>query len=178
MSHRSTNNDKPRIYVADLAAYNAGRLHGAWIDATLSPDEINEEIQKILKSSPEPDAEEYAIHDYEGFGGLHLSENPDIDSISQVANLIQEHGPLFAAVVEHFGGTQYLDDAVQAMEESYQGEYDEISDWAEQFAKDTGASMDNYENYIDWERVANDAEMGGDIFTVEFDGKVHVFWSH
>ena len=24
----------PRIYVADLAAYNAGRLHGVWIDAT------------------------------------------------------------------------------------------------------------------------------------------------
>jgi len=81
-------------------------------------------------------------------------------------------------VVEHFGGISYLDDAVQAMEESYQGEYDDLSDWAEQFAKDTGASMENYENYIDWERVGNDAEMGGDIFTVEIDGKVHVFWSH
>ena len=23
-----------RFYAADLAAYNAGRLHGAWIDAT------------------------------------------------------------------------------------------------------------------------------------------------
>ena len=26
--------DTPRIYVACLAAYNNGRLHGRWIDAT------------------------------------------------------------------------------------------------------------------------------------------------
>ena len=169
--------DAPRIYVADLAAYNAGRLHGEWIDATQDPDQIHEEIQAMLKKSPEPDAEEWAIHDFENFGGLQLSESEDMDKVSQVAKLIEEHGPLFAEVVSHFGGTQYLDDAVEAMEENYQGEYDDLSDWAEQFAKDTGASMENYENYIDWERVGNDAEMGGDIFTVEVDGKVHVFFS-
>jgi antirestriction protein len=169
--------DAPRIYVADLAAYNAGRLHGEWIDATQDPDQIHEEIQAMLKKSPEPDAEEWAIHDFENFGGLQLSESEDMDKVSQVAKLIEEHGPLFAEVVSHFGGTQYLDDAVEAMEENYQGGYDDLADWAEQFAKDTGASMENYENYIDWERVGNDAEMGGDIFTVEVDGKVHVFFS-
>ncbi len=169
--------DAPRIYVADLAAYNAGRLHGEWIDATQDPDDINDAIQAMLAKSPEPDAEEWAIHDFENFGGLQLGESEDLEKVSQVAKLIQEHGPLFAEVVSHFGGIRYLDDAVEAMEENYQGEYDDLAEWAEQFAKDTGASMENYENYIDWERVGNDAEMGGDIYALEVDGKVHVFWA-
>ena len=166
MSSGKSGGDTPRIYVADLAAYNSGRLHGAWVDATLSPDEIQEEIQKILRSSPEPDAEEWAIHDYENFGGLQLSESEDMEKISQVANLIKEHGPLFAEVVSHFGGVRYLDDAVEAMAENYQGEFDVLADWAERFAEDTGAPPETYQSYIDWERVGND-----------LDGKVHVFFS-
>src|SRR5690242_9229769 len=91
--------DSPRIYVADLAAYNAGRLHGAWIDADQDPDEIRAEIQKMLEASPEPGAEEYAIHDYEGFGSIRFSEFEDLDRISEMAKLIDEHGDLAAEVI-------------------------------------------------------------------------------
>ena len=49
--------DVPKIYVADLAAYNAGRLRGIWIDATQEPDEIHAEVQAMLAGSPEPVAE-------------------------------------------------------------------------------------------------------------------------
>ena len=34
----------PRIYVASLSDYNAGHLHGRWIDADQDPDAIREEI--------------------------------------------------------------------------------------------------------------------------------------
>lgn len=54
--------DTPHIYVACLAAYNNGKLHGAWIDATQAPETIREAIQAMLKASPEPDAEEWAVH--------------------------------------------------------------------------------------------------------------------
>ncbi len=37
----------PRIYVACLAAYNNGYLHGAWIDADQDADEIRDEIAAI-----------------------------------------------------------------------------------------------------------------------------------
>ncbi|WP_339798097.1 antirestriction protein ArdA, partial [uncultured Hyphomonas sp.] len=53
--------DHPRIYVACLAAYNNGRLHGAWIDAT-TPEEIRAAVRAMLAASPEPDAEEWVIH--------------------------------------------------------------------------------------------------------------------
>lgn len=42
--------------MACLAAYNNGKLHGCWIDA------IQDQINSMLASSPEEDAEEYAIH--------------------------------------------------------------------------------------------------------------------
>ena len=56
-----------RIYVADQAAYNAGHLHGVWIDATLELDDIQGQVDAMLAPSPVEDSEEYAIHDFEWF---------------------------------------------------------------------------------------------------------------
>lgn len=50
--------DEIRIYVADLAAYNAGHLHGIWIDATLELDEIQARVSAMLEASPVKGAEE------------------------------------------------------------------------------------------------------------------------
>ncbi|MCH2458263.1 MAG: antirestriction protein ArdA, partial [Henriciella sp.] len=78
-------NDRPRIYVACLAAYNSGCLHGRWIDAT-TPDEIWEQVRAMLAASPEPDAEEWAIHDYEGFEGASLSEYAAFETVCELAD--------------------------------------------------------------------------------------------
>lgn len=55
-------NNDIRIYVADLAAYNNGKLHGVWINATDDLDDIQKQVNKMLAESPEGFAEEYAIH--------------------------------------------------------------------------------------------------------------------
>ena len=44
---------EPKIYVACLAAYNAGYLHGVWIDANQSLDLILSEIKTMLSTGPE-----------------------------------------------------------------------------------------------------------------------------
>lgn len=59
-----------RICVADLAAYNAGHLHGVWIDACDDIDDIWEQIKTMLADSPVENSEEYAIHDYEGLAAM------------------------------------------------------------------------------------------------------------
>ena len=51
-----------RIYVACLAAYNDGKLHGQLINANQDADCIYEEIREMLSESPVPNAEEWAIH--------------------------------------------------------------------------------------------------------------------
>jgi antirestriction protein len=66
----------PPIYVASLSDYNAGRLHGRWIDAAVEVEQVVEEIEAILAESKEEIAEEWAVHDcqpqrYAGFAAAH-----------------------------------------------------------------------------------------------------------
>lgn len=47
----------PRIYVSSLSDYNAGNLHGVWIDADQSADDIRAEIAAMLRDSKYPNVE-------------------------------------------------------------------------------------------------------------------------
>jgi hypothetical protein len=51
----------PRIYVASLSDYNAGRLHGVWLDATEDYDTLSTGVAQMLAASPEPGAEDRAV---------------------------------------------------------------------------------------------------------------------
>jgi len=79
--------DEIGIYVADLAADNAGGLHGVWIDAAQNPETIREQVRAMLAASPEAGAEEVAIPDYEGFGGYQSSAHAQdaLTGLPQVA---------------------------------------------------------------------------------------------
>ena len=167
--------DRPRIYVACLAAYNNGCLHGRWITAT-TPDEIRTQVRAMLAASPIPHAEEWAIHDYEGFEGAHLSEYASFETVCELADFIEDHGELGARLLSHFGDD--LADARAAFDE-YAGEYRSAADFAEQFREDTGTQIpQNLRYYIDWEALARDMALNGEImvFQTGFD-EVHIFWS-
>lgn len=169
-------NTEIRIYVACLAAYNAGYLHGAWIDATLPIEEIQTQVTAMLKASPMPDAEEYAIHDYEGFDGYALGEYEGINSAHEIAEFIEEYSEFGGALLNHLGD---LDDARRAAEESYCGCYESLADYAQSLTEETTEIPESLRYYIDYERMGRDMEISGDVFTVEegFE-KVHVFWNH
>jgi len=167
--------DGPRIYVACLAAYNNGRLHGAWIDAT-EPDEVMEKVRAMLAASPEPDAEEWAIHDYEGFEGARLSEYASFATVCALADFIREHGALGAKLYREFGND--LAQAEAAFED-YAGEYRSAADFAEEVTRDSGTEIPtSLEYYIDWQALARDMALNGEImvFQTGFD-EVHIFWS-
>lgn len=165
-----------RIYVADLAAYNNGKLHGVWIDATQELENIQEEINKMLAESPEGFAEEYAIHDYEGFGSYRVSEYEGLESVHEVACFIEEHGDLGAELLAQFSS---IDEARDAIEDKYAGCYKSVADFAEELAEQSTQIPESLQYYIDYERMGRDLVMGGDIFTIEPDhGNVHIFWNH
>ena len=79
------NKEEIKIYVACLASYNSGILHGAWIDAAQGVDGYWREVSQMLLKSPAEYAEEWAIHDYEGFGGISISEYEGFDTIAEYA---------------------------------------------------------------------------------------------
>ncbi len=167
-----------RVYVADLAAYNNGFLHGVWIDATLELDDIQEQVSEMLKATPLDEvAEEYAIHDYEGFGAYSVSEYEGLESVHEVACFLEEHGEVAGDVLSHFGDN--LEDARKALEENYSGCYCSLADYAEELTEGTAEIPQHLANYIDYERMGRYMEMGGDIFTVETGyQEVHIFWAH
>lgn len=123
----------PRIYVACLAAYNSGTLHGAWIDAT-DADTIQDEVAAMLKASPEPGAEEWAIHDHEGFLGVKVEEYAGFEEVAALAEALEEHGEPFAAWLNDGGD---LDDTA-GFEEAFEGIYDSEEAFAERLVEDLG----------------------------------------
>lgn len=166
-----------RIYVADLAAYNNGKLHGVWIDATQDMDDIQDQINDMLKNSPEGFAEEYAIHDYEGFNGYGLSEYEGIEAVHEIACFIEEYPAIAGELLSHFGGD--IEETRKAAEESYSGCYASLADYAQELTEDTSEIPNHLEMYIDYDRMARDMEMSGNVFTIETaHDEIHVFWNH
>lgn len=164
----------PRIYVACLAAYNNGYLHGAWIDSDQDADQIRDEIAAMLARSPVEGAEEYAIHDYEGFEGVSISEYAGIDNVARMAAFIAEHGAPGAGLLKHFGGD--MDQAETALQDCYHGQFASLADYMEELTTESVTIPEALRYYVDWQAMARDAEMAGDLFTIETaHGEVHVF---
>ncbi len=161
-----------RIYVACLASYNNGILYGKWIDATQELDDLYAELRAMLKASPIPDAEEWAIHDYEGFEGIRISEYTGIPQVQRLALFIEEHGRLGAEVLKHLDEEVEL--AAKALEENYCGEYRRLADYVQELTEETTEIPQQLQSYIDYEAMGRDMEINGDVFTVE---TVHVFWT-
>lgn len=175
MPNQIVNTDRPRIYVACLAAYNNGCLHGRRIDVT-TPDEIWEQVRDMLANSPQPDAEEWAIHDYEGFEGAKLSEYASFETVCELADFIEDRGKLGVKVLEYFGDD--LDEANYAFQ-NYAGEYHSAADFAEQLNEETVTEIpEPLCYYIDWAGFARDMVLNGEIMVFEtgFD-EIHIFWS-
>lgn len=171
---KATGDFEPRIYVACLAAYNSGNLHGAWIDATGAEGDVRAGIEAMLKRSPVVEAEEFAIHDYDGFGGVRIEEYASIDTVAEIADFIHDHATLGAAVLEHFCGD--LDQAREALENHYCGRFASLADWVQDVTEEAMTIPEPLRYYIDWEAMARDAALNGDVFTVETaHDEVHVF---
>ena len=124
--------DTPSIYVACLASYNNAILLGVWIDATQSEDDIMQEIWEMEDNRPKLNTEEYAIHDYEGFGSIKILEYEGIGNIVEYASFIQEHGELGLALLCDYS----VDDAQTMLDDHYQGYYNSEVDFARQLFDD------------------------------------------
>lgn len=166
---------EPRIYVACLAAYNSGQLHGAWIEVDDDAATVRAAIATMLEASPIAGAEEWAIHDYEGFGGVEIAEYAGVDRVVEIAAFLRERGTLGALMLEHVGGD--LDEAAGALDDQYHGVYESLADWVQELTEETTVIPEALRNYIDWEAMARDAQLNGDVFTLETShDQVHVFW--
>ena len=169
-----TETEQPRIYVVCLAAYNNGILHGAWVDAAQDAWAIYDDVKDILAASPIAGAEEWAIHDYEGFGGVRLEEYTGLDRVAELAAFIEQHGEVGAALLDYYSGD--MDEAREAIAQRYHGPHATLADYVQESTEETTAIPTTLRYYIDWQAMARDAEMSGDLFTLTTAWDVvHVF---
>ena len=121
-------------------------------------------------------AEEYAVHDYEGFGGMEIGEAAPMAKIVEIAVFLRERGQLGALLAAHFGGD--ISQAQDALENSYRGVFESLADCFQALTEETTTIPENLRLYIDYESMARDAELSGDVFTIETArDEVHVFWA-
>ena len=169
-----------KIYVACLASYNTGRLHGDWISisGSMADDDLLSEIEeKVLSTSKVPDAEEWAIHDYD-LGGIRISEFEDLSNVVEIVKTLEDHNndDLVSKVYDHYSD---IEETNTALSENYIGTFDNLSDWAENYIEQCGSLEpldDRLKMYFDYQAYARDAELGGDILPINTDNGVAVFY--
>lgn len=160
----------PAIYVACLAAYNNGYLHGVWIDATQDVALIHKEISNMLKCSPCPNAEEWEIHTTSNMGNS-LPQFANIKTVHDYALFIAEYGELGEAVLDY---AYDLDHAKHLMDECYHGKYDSEEDYVRQFYEDCMGISSHLAFYINYEQIAHDMFLC-DYFSLKVNCMFHIF---
>lgn len=173
-----------KIYVASLSDYNAGILHGIWIDFNnlTSAEDIQTQVNNMLKESPilkklgEP-AEEWAIHDYEGFENV--SEYAGFDELFEefenYISLEEDEIEAYKAYTSDIVGKHYA--TVEGFKEDYQGFFESEKAFCENWVDEIGLLNEVPENlayYFDY------AAYSSDLFITDFisssaPGGVYVF---
>ncbi|MCT7965114.1 antirestriction protein ArdA [Laspinema sp. D1] len=174
----------PMIYVACLAAYNAGILHGWWIDANQDPEDIQADIQEMLDDSPIEKAEEWAIHDFDNFGFIRISEHESLETVARWGQLLGEH-PNEEQAISYY--IQYcrekeVEPNHEHFQESYIGFWDDLKDFAQ---SDYIAEVYDYpgfekreefwSKYVDWEYLGRELDLGGGFYIDETPNGIYVF---
>lgn len=151
----------PRVYFADIEAYNNGCIRGVWVNFVegIEPDEVQFAIDALLKNSH---GEEWRIDDQEGFAEF---KSCDLEKLCQVAAMIHEHGE--NAVKGWL--SQRGDDAVlEEFADEYLGCFKSEADFCEQhLGNEIGITAaaeavqvfdwGTLAQYIDWQSIAVDA---------------------
>ena len=167
----------PRIYVACLASYNAGILHGRWIDCGHPDgvDHIESEVKAMLKESTQHDAEEWAIHDHENMGGI--SESESFERCADIGYAVSDLRHLDSEALLHW--LEYNPDGdIDDFEDAFYSVFTDKESFAQEVMCDR---LDEAEKewpqlsfYIDWEAVARDLLIN-DFYSVDGRNGVFIF---
>jgi antirestriction protein len=163
-----------KIYVECLATRNMGCEHGAWLNCENQDSEsLMTEIQELLDSSPVDGAEEWVITAYDFPAELTMGENPDLEELTELADLTQKHGVAYALYADNVGLSCANKDGFQ---DSYQGYYESEEAFAEEISEGLGDIPSHLQPYISWERYASDL-FCGDYYSLQDQGITYVFRS-
>lgn len=167
-----------KLYVANLAAYNSGRLVGKWLDLEdySSVDDFMYDVKvqvlgQALNEDGEPEYEygvsdeEWAIHDYEA--AFKISEYEDVETIAAMIEFcaLDEHDQKKAAYLFDNGHYSKLQDCIDNVDRVQFYEGMSLADLAYDFFEDgifgNPKEMGTLANYIDFDKLGRDLGYDG-----------------
>lgn len=158
---RANPKDTPRIYVANLAAYNAGRLKGKWIEPSTDADEMAEQIADAIGGNV--DRDEWAFHDYDAFPNM--GETPPLEDVAEMAELLEEHPYAIVRAAQSFVDRDDVDALRDFLDEGY-GVYESKSDYVEQLVDVMGGpsalGKQTIDSYFDYDAFGHDVALEDD----------------
>jgi len=161
-----------KIYVADLAEYNDGRLVGKWFDLSDYSDasELMVAIQEMLDDQTAKDKhgevhEEWAVHDFEGFPRSFYSEymgEKDFEKLYQIAEVANDRGlpiDVLMEAVAYFGADEDIERVAEAYYSSVRPSYGgEWRSFAMDMVDELGIEgINDAEYYFDYDSFGSDA---------------------
>lgn len=165
-----------KIYVADLAEYNDGRLVGKWFDLSDYSDasELMEAIQEMLDEQTAKDKhgevhEEWAVHDFEGFPRSFYSEymgEKDFEKLYQISEVANDRGIPIDVLMEAVADFGADEDQIEEIADAYYGSVstnfgNEFKDFAYEYIDSVGGfeGVSNSDFYFDFDSFGSDARM-------------------
>lgn len=144
----------------------------------INPNESDSICKPCHGTGEVPSAEEWAIHDHEGFPEGSVGEYTSFSRLYEIRERIEEaeeefgdDGQEILEAFEYCFGTD--DTPISTIREAYRGKYSSGAEMEQEFAIETGQIKEDspYFHYIDWERVwADDCDIS------EHNG--HFFWNN
>jgi antirestriction protein len=161
----------PTIYVACVAAYNMGRLHGTWIDADQDSEDIQEQIDEMLGKSPCRRPSDWRIDDHEHWNGINPS-NFALEDLSKICELLENHDEDAVAAALDYDGNN-VDNAECRLRNGY-GIYASEKEYAEEYLENGSCEVPDFlQGYIDTEKLGRD--LVADSSTSEHEGRLIVW---
>jgi antirestriction protein len=159
--------DTPKVYVADLGAYNEGKLIGEWLDLSeySSGSEVMDAITELLQKFSEKQGivrEEYAIHDIENIPRELYSEymgESDFDKVIKAYEISEDRGISMEAIASIIREYE-PDDLEEFVNDRYEGQYDSDTDLAYAYVDNIGGvsalGEGTLQTYFDYEAFGRD----------------------
>lgn len=133
----STGDDDPQIYVADLAAYNAGELVGEWLNLNdySDADELMQAITDLTEKWGEGH-EEWSIHDTENIPGDLITEGSGSSEFEEFYKIKAKADEMDLPIEVLLEWKSQTGADIDSASDAYQGVYDDMEDYAYEMIKD------------------------------------------
>lgn len=151
------------ICIQCLASRNEGNLHFEWVDLPASQDDID----RVLKSSPVANAEEYEIADTDGVPFIKYGNIEAYNEFQAVLDNDQYDQDVVVSVMNHFRDIT-VDHLIECLD-NYRMSGKNEHDIAYGYVEECFDIPDNMKHYFDYDALIRDMKIEGYFINAGFE---------